>query len=90
MLTEDSQARRAAKREEALQQSAIDGHFPMATKNDSPEEKPTTYSDSLFREAAVQWLVETDQVCCVLSTRMLILTNLISQYKHSSTQHSRT
>jgi hypothetical protein len=62
MLTEDSQARRAAKREEGLQQSAMDGHFQMASKDNQPEEKPKTYSDTLFREAAVQWLVETDQV----------------------------
>ena len=63
MLPEDSQARRAAKQEMALQQSAMDSHFSKAPKNIPLEKpKPKAYSDALFREAAIQWLVETDQV----------------------------
>jgi len=67
MLPEDSQARRVAKQEMALQQSAMDSHFPTASKKDPSEKpKPKAYSDALFREAAIQWLVETDQVCHIL------------------------
>jgi hypothetical protein len=80
MLAEDSQARRTVKREEALQQSVMDGHFPIASKDAGrPGEKSKVYSDALFREAAIQWLVETDQVCRVPSYFWrLILTRIIS------------
>ena len=27
-----------------------------------PEDKPKSYSDLFFEEAAIQWLIETDQV----------------------------
>jgi hypothetical protein len=44
---------------QSLQQSAVDGHFkPVA-----PEDKPIAYSDEIFKEAAIKWLIETNQVC---------------------------
>ena len=30
-----------------------------------PQEKVVSYTDDLFCGAAIQWLVETHQVCCV-------------------------
>ena len=47
----------------ALSQSILDGHL---------RERPTTehvtpYSDQLFREAATEWLVLTDQVCQIIT-----------------------
>ena len=32
-----------------------------------PKEKVVSYTDALFRDAAVQWLIETNQVCPILS-----------------------
>lgn len=59
MLPKDSLARRQAAVDEAarVQQGRVDQHFETAKAEDL---KP--YSDGLFREAAIQWLVETDQV----------------------------
>jgi hypothetical protein len=57
MLPEDSKARRAALLE-SLRQTNITEHFSEA----KPENKPSPYSDDLFRQAAIQFLIETDQV----------------------------
>jgi hypothetical protein len=58
MLPEDTKARKADLLQK-LEQSQVNEHFPKAR----PEDKPVPYSDELFKEAAVRWLVETDQVC---------------------------
>jgi len=57
MLPEDSKARRDAAAEK-LKQSQVDDHFTVIPE----EEKPTPYTDELFKEVAIQWLIETDQV----------------------------
>jgi hypothetical protein len=57
MLPEDARERREAT--QALHQSAVDEHFkPLAS-----EDKPIVYSDDIFKEAAIEWLIETNQVC---------------------------
>ena len=57
MLPEDSKARRDAAAEK-LKQSQVDDHFTVVPEG----EKPMPYSDEVFKEAAIQWLIETDQV----------------------------
>jgi hypothetical protein len=58
MLPEDAKARRKAALEKVMEQTQVDDHFrPM-----KPEDKPTPYSDEVFKQAAIQWLIETDQV----------------------------
>jgi hypothetical protein len=57
MLPKDSSARRAAERD-SLKQTDVGDHFSVQ----KPNEKPIIYSDELFKEAAIQWLIETDQV----------------------------
>jgi hypothetical protein len=57
MLPEDAKARHAEVQSTA-RQSVVDDHFSIQ----KPEDKPKSYSDVLFEEAAIQWLVETDQV----------------------------
>ncbi|KAF8891446.1 hypothetical protein CPB84DRAFT_1641003, partial [Gymnopilus junonius] len=57
MLPEDSKARRAALLEETLHQTEVDEHF----QKQKLEDKPQPYSDKVFEEAAIQWLIETDQ-----------------------------
>ena len=57
MLPEDSKSRKAQIKEK-LKQTQVNNHFTKA----QPEIKPELYSDALFKEAAIQWLVETDQV----------------------------
>lgn len=57
MLPDDAKHRKA-KTKETLRQSAVDDHFAQA----KPEEKPVPYSDELFQKAAIEWLIETDQV----------------------------
>jgi hypothetical protein len=61
MLPEDTKARKAdiaAK----LQQSQVNNHFPIAVPVPR-EERPKPYTDKNFEEAAIEWLVITDQVC---------------------------
>lgn len=58
MLPEDAKAHRTKQLESIQKQTAIDDHFLVQ----NPDQKPKPYSDSLFEEGAIQWLVETDQV----------------------------
>jgi uncharacterized protein YecT (DUF1311 family) len=58
MLPDDTKARRADLHKK-FQQTQLNEHFNAAT----PEDHPEPYSDALFKEAAIQWLIETDQVC---------------------------
>lgn len=64
MLPDDTKARHASALE-ALSQTQVDGHFKIASPDDVKKSAP--YSDELFRDAAIQWLVETDQVCLSLT-----------------------
>ena len=61
MLPKDSAARKAAEVEAVanLHQGRVDQHFEPI----KPGDKPLPYSDSIFREAAIYWIVQTDQVC---------------------------
>ena len=38
-----------------MTQDTLDGHLPS--------ERVVPYSDKVFREAAIEWLIATDQVC---------------------------
>jgi hypothetical protein len=58
MLPDDSKARRAQMLEESLCQTNVDDHFEPASK----EEKIDPYSDEVLKQAAVEWLIETNQV----------------------------
>jgi hypothetical protein len=60
MLPKDSAARKVAEAEATakLQQGRVDEHFEPI----KPGDKPVPYSDRTFRELAIQWLVQTDQV----------------------------
>lgn len=66
MLPEDTKSRKDEIKEK-LQQTQVNDHFKKAP----PENKPEPYSDELFEQAAIQWLVETDQVCVALFCRWL-------------------
>ena len=57
MLPEDAKAR-CVEAIAKMEQTQVDDHFHQF----SPEDKPTPYSDVVFKEAAIQWLIETDQV----------------------------
>ena len=58
MLPEDTKTCRAQTLEENLRQTNVNDHFKPAPK----EEKPEPYSDDLFKQAAIEWLIETNQV----------------------------
>ena len=57
MLPSDSKARRAALAG-SLSQTLIDDHYTVQ----QPRDEPIPYSDELFKEVAIQWLIETNQV----------------------------
>ena len=58
MLPKDCKQRKESAAAAAVQQTRLDSHLqPVVAKP-----KPTPYSDQLFHEAAIQWLVNTDQV----------------------------
>jgi hypothetical protein len=44
--------------EDRLKQTSIDPHLEERV----PKERVIPYSDSLFRQTALEWLIETDQV----------------------------
>ena len=60
MLPEDSATRKAAALEATakLHQGRVDEHFETL----KPSDRPISYSDTAFCEAALQWLIQTDQV----------------------------
>ena len=62
MLPEDSKARCQEALENLMQQTQVDEHFNSVNPND----KPVPYTDDVFKEAAIQWLIETDQVLFIL------------------------
>jgi hypothetical protein len=57
MLPGDAKERKAAEHI-ALQQTQVNDHFSKT----QPEDKPPPYTDELFKEAAIEWLIQTDQV----------------------------
>ena len=57
MLPKDLKAFRHAATEK-LKQSQVNDHFTVIPE----EEKPMPYTDKVFKEVAIQWLIETDQV----------------------------
>jgi hypothetical protein len=59
MIPEDAKARREEMIANAKEQTQVDEHFHHV----NPEDKPAPYSDALFKELAIRWLIETDQVC---------------------------
>ena len=61
-LPDDTKTHLKKVAEENVPQS-LDKHLNAA----SPEEKPELYSDELFERAAIQWLIETNQVHCFTS-----------------------
>ena len=61
MLPEDSKARRVQVLEENLWQTNVNDHFKPAPKGEI-EEKLEPFSDELFKGAAIDWLIETNQV----------------------------
>jgi hypothetical protein len=58
MLPNDAKARRRETIEKSMEQSQVSDHFNIV----KPEDKPEPYSDNVFKDATIQWLVETDQV----------------------------
>jgi hypothetical protein len=60
MLPQDTKERRAAALER-LQQTEVEDHFRTAQPGDKPP-PPSPYTDELFKEVAIEWLIETDQV----------------------------
>ena len=55
MLPRDTDARRKDKETKTSVQTSLDPHM-------TERETVVKYSDNVFREAAIKWLVETDQV----------------------------
>ena len=59
MLPKDSKAQREKAKADA--QTTLDTHLEMPVKK-----HVVPYSDALFRQIAIGWLVSTDQVCSAL------------------------
>ena len=56
MLPKDAKAPRTEQLKILKKQTAVNDHFSAQ----KPNQKPKPYSNSLFEEAAIQWLIETD------------------------------
>ena len=57
MIPEDAKAWCQEAIANAMEQTQVEDHFKCV----NPEDKPIPYSDGLFKEVAIQWLIETDQ-----------------------------
>jgi hypothetical protein len=60
MMPEDTKARKADT-EERLWQLKVNDHFPILEPVPQ-ERRPKPYMDKSFEEAAIEWLIRTDQV----------------------------
>jgi hypothetical protein len=76
MLPNDAKARRREALEKAMEQTQVSDHFQVV----KPEDKPEAYSDDVFKEATLRWLIETDQVSGTLLTTNIVVIVLISFY----------
>jgi hypothetical protein len=56
MLPKDAEKRRNDAASEKESQSRLDPHL-------REKERVIPYNDDMFRDAAIEWLVSTDQVC---------------------------
>ena len=69
MLPKD--AKQHTEKQSGSKQGRLDGHLqPIPIK-----ENVTLYSDELFCEAAIRWLVDTDQVMYSVVAFMIVLTS---------------
>ena len=59
MLPRDTEARLQESKADAEKQTTLDSHL-------AEQETVVPYSDAVFREAALEWLIATDQVCIIL------------------------
>ena len=66
MIPKDTKARHEEATANAKEQTQVNDHFHQV----NPKDKPVPYSDELFKAAAIQWLIETDQVCYILLTHL--------------------
>ncbi|KAI9441106.1 hypothetical protein F5148DRAFT_988976, partial [Russula earlei] len=57
MLPEDSKTRCKEALDKVMEQSQVDDHFHPT----NPDDRPMPYSNEVFKEAALQWLIKTDQ-----------------------------
>lgn len=65
MLPDDAKERRS-QAHEALKQTRVGDHFTTVNPADD-HKKLEPFSQEVFREAAIQWLIETDQVGTYIS-----------------------
>jgi hypothetical protein len=87
MIPEDAKARHEEATANAKEQTQVNDHFHQV----NPEDKPAPYSDELFKAAAIQWLIETDQVHYILLTHLsLIIHAYYSLFLLSNTHPFRT
>jgi hypothetical protein len=68
MLPKDAKERRRETDEKAMEQTQVGDHFAIM----KPEDKPELYSDEVFKDATIRWLVETDQVSNHLSSSLCL------------------
>ena len=83
MLPEDSKSRRALSNE-MLRQTSVHDHFKPTTA----EDKPIPYSDETFKQAAIEWLIETNQVSTIVYAGWSLLMYLqpIQAFEHPKFQ----
>lgn len=82
MLPKDARKRRDAAA--ADKQTRLDSHL----KELPLKERVIPYTDELFRNTAIEWLVSTDQVSGLYRDRSIAHYKLdLSQFRRLSTQH---
>ena len=84
MLPNDAKTRREEAREKSMEQTQVSDHFNVVKLEDKPE----PYSDEVFKEAALRWLIETDQVSALSIIIPFSIYCLCSRLLHLSIQLS--
>ena len=87
MIPDDTKARHQQTILNVKEQSQVVDHFAHI----KPEDRPVPFSDGLFKDAAIRWLIETDQVGLVffISHVMTTSDSLCSQWPLLSTLRFR-
>ena len=86
MLPKDIKKHPMVMIEETLCQSQGHEHFDKA----KPEDKPKVYTNEIFKEAAIQWLIEMNQVSTVVFHLYSLLIMSNSPFRLLNIHHSKT
>lgn len=79
MLPNDVRARKEAAAAAVASQTTIEDHATLTP----PRARVSPYSDEIFEQAAIEWLIETDQVSISFNYMLISFTVYVLAYRRT-------